>query len=826
MNIYRTLGTLVTRYPRSVVGAVLAFVVGCLLMAIFGCKFDSEILNMLPGGFESVQTLKLYNQNFSDSRQLTFALVDEDHSTDLDGFRDHFAEEVKKEPWAQRVMARSPMDSANGMDELNAVALPLLMNIEPKEFANVIKKIEPDRLTERLTKYHAAIESGSPRAEFELNLDPLGVVFPALKPLANTLTEEQADALTSPDGTTRLILVATNQNNLGTPACQKTMREVEDFKKRLIASWQGKAPQVLVTGRTPYVAEMSQDMRRDITMTVFGSMALVALIFYVGFRRIRPLNAIMHVLMLCCVVSIGVGALIFRELSMITIGCCSILVGLGVDFGMLLYGSYQSARNQGLDHNAAVIQALDQLGRGVFFGALTTAAGFLSLALSACNGFAQLGVLIAIGVLFSAFFMMTIFFVFIGRKHTPQQHDWFFDQTHRYVGFLFQNPKPVLWGTTILLVALTIAGFAPIGKLQFLANPKSLEPKDSKAGIALHTIQRKMPVAGIEPLLVLSEAKNAEDFQQRWARINDSWMELKKQGAIKNFTSPAPFALSPQRLEDNAKLLAGMDFAAIRTAFNQTLEKEEFSPAAFKGAFTLLDGLEAVSKGNRQLLEWKKILPEASPWWFMINRFFSSNPNLGAAYVTPNQTVSSNAEMKVLHQKLGQAGVPIQITGWSYALAELAPWSTEKLYELSFVMIVFNILLLIFLYRSAFPLMILMLSLFLSIGAMIACLKFFAIPLNLFNVLAFPLVLGVGVDYGIYVILALRQTGNREFNLTTIIKPVLMSGLTTTAGFGSLGFAQNPSLSGLGIVCALGVAWSLFATLFFILPAYLWKGIR
>ena len=720
MNVYRTLAKLVTLRPRSVFIGVNLFVVACLLMAVFGAKFDSEILNMLPGGFESVQTLKLYNQNFTDSRQLTFALLDEDHTTDLDGFRDHFAEEVKKEPWAQRVMARSPMDSANGMQELNAVALPLLMNITPKEFAEVIKRIEPERLQQRLTKYHAAIESGSPRAEFELNLDPLGVVFPALKPLANTFTEEQAEPLSSPDGSTRLILVATNQDDLSAQACQKTMKLVEDFEKRLVASWPGKAPQVLVTGRTAYVAEMSQDMRKDITMTVIGSMALVAVIFFIGFRRLRPLMAIMHVLVLCCVVSVGVGALIFRELSMITIGCCSILVGLGVDFGMLLYGSYQSARNQGLDHNAGVTRALDQLGSGVFFGSLTTAVGFLSLTLSECNGFAQLGVLIAIGVLFSALFMMTIFFVLIGKQHTPGQQDWFFDQTQRYVGFLFKRPKPVLLVTILLLSFLTLIALTPFaGKVQFLANPKSLEPKNSKAGLALHTIQKKMPAAGIEPLLVISESKNAEDFQQRWALLNDSWLKLKNEGMIKSFTSPAPFALSPQRVSTNAETLGHMDFGAIRTSLNQTLETEGFSPAAFKGAFALIDGLEGVAKGNRTLLEWKTILPDQSPWWFMLNRFFSPNPNLGAAYIIPNQTISSSAEKESMREKLAVAGVPIRITGWSYALAELAPWSTEKLYELSIVMIVFNILLLIFLYRSAFPLMILMVSLFHGVHGLI-----------------------------------------------------------------------------------------------------------
>ena len=165
----------------------------------------------------------------------------------------------------------------------------------------------------------------------------------------------------------------------------------------------------------------------------------------------------------------------------------------------------------------------------------------------------------------------------------------------------------------------------------------------------------------------------------------------------------------------------------------------------------------------------------------------------------------------------------MHITGWTYVLADLIPWAQSKLWLLTVVMVVFNIVLLAFLYRSFAPLAILMVSLALSIGAMVACLKIFGFALNLFNVLAFPLVLGVGVDYGIYILLALRQPGDKEHGFATIIKPVLLAGLTAIAGFGSLALAHNPALRGLGIVCALGVAWSLFSTLFFILPAYLWK---
>jgi predicted RND superfamily exporter protein len=67
--------------------------------------------------------------------------------------------------------------------------------------------------------------------------------------------------------------------------------------------------------------------------------------------------------------------------------------------------------------------------------------------------------------------------------------------------------------------------------------------------------------------------------------------------------------------------------------------------------------------------------------------------------------------------------------------------------------------------------------------------------LNLFNILAFPLVLGIGVDYGIYVVGAMRNGVDLRRSLRSVLKPVLLSGLTTTAGFASLGAGEEPRLA-------------------------------
>src|SRR5947209_13766979 len=134
-------------------------------------------------------------------------------------------------------------------------------------------------------------------------------------------------------------------------------------------------------------------------------------------------------------------------------------------------------------------------------------------------------------------------------------------------------------------------------------------------------------------------------------------------------------------------------------------------------------------------------------------------------------------------------------------------------------MSVFDAWLLAILYRDLRLWLVQVITLALAVAAMIASMKLLNVPLNLLNVLSFRLVLAIGVDYGIYVLLIWQKARTLEHDVAGVVKPVLLAGLTAISGFGSLGLAKNPSLSGLGIACAIGLFWSLVATIFFTLPA-------
>jgi predicted RND superfamily exporter protein len=820
MSYSKFIARLVTERRGLVWFAVALIAAVSIYILVTRLTLDTEVLNLLPAKFESVQGLKVYNNDFAQTRELTFALVCQPNDVDrLEEFAPIFAERLRQEPWSTRVLSGSPIETPEGIHDLQGLAVPLLLNLEPAAFADTLALLQPANLQARLSRLRQEIEAGSPRTEFELSLDPLGMVAPALKPFAGNAALDEGQPLTSPDRTTRIFLAVTNQPTISAFDCQAVMVKVNAFRAQASEGWEGQGPlEVLVTGRSAYVAEISLSMRHDIVVTLFGSIFLVGGVFYVGFRRWLPLIGMGFSLLLCCLVALAAGLLIFGELNMVTIGMCAILIGLGVDFAILIFGRYRQARDEGSEHAPAIEEAVAKLGRAIFFGALTTAVGFLALLLAGSGGFTQLGVLIAIGILVAGLFMTSVFFLFTRRRSLPPRSDWILTLVRRYVRRTLRTPGLILWIALPLLLILFAIALLPQWPLIFDASTRSMEPKSSAAGHALAAIMAKMPTRW-EPALAIVHAPNEEQLHDDWQKIEAHWRALEQAGQIKSFSTPAALALSPRLMEQNRQRLRAVDFAAARHALEAAIAREGFSRDTFAAGFRLLDQLEAVARGTLAIPDWRKALPLSSSWWFLVDRYFAHDPLLTVGFVTTNKPIERFDEKEMLERALPVAGVPMTLSGWSFTLTDLVPWSHRQLILISTLMAIFDATLLALLYRDWRLWLIQIITLALAIGAMIATMKLAHISLNLLNVLAFRLVLAIGVDYGIYVLLVWQRAREVEHDVAGVLKPVALAGLTAIAGFGSLGLANNPTLSGLGITCAIGLLWSLFATIFFTLPA-------
>ena len=454
----------------------------------------------------------------------------------------------------------------------------------------------------------------------------------------------------------------------------------------------------------------------------------------------------------------------------------------------------------------------------MFFGALTTAVGFLALVLSGAMTFSQLGVLIAIGIFVAGLFMCSILFLFVREQQVAVAYDWLFQLVRKYVRWIVARPAPILMFSGTILLLLTIIGVSPVPPLQFEANTRSLQPKGIRASGALDAIMQKMPVRW-EPVLAIVQGTDSQLLHDYWQKISAHWRDLQATGKIKGFSTPAALCPSPIWMERNREHLRTTNFQLAHEMLSQTLEVEGFSVEAFAPAFKLLNDLQGVSDPGAPLPNWRTQLPESSSWWFLIDRYFGRNPLLTTGFVTTNRPLTTHAQSQELGRQLSVPGLPTILSGWTYVLADLQPWSHHQLLLISALMAMFDISLLAILYRDLRLWLIQVITLVFGIGAMIATMKLLHIHLNLLNVLSFRLVLAIGVDYGIYVVLVWQKTRDLEHDVAGVVKPVLLAGLTAISGFGSLALARNPALTGLGIACAIGIFWSLIATIFFTLPA-------
>src|SRR2546429_6839037 len=441
MRLSDSIARVMTQRRGLVWLGVIAIAAVCLGILILRMELDTDVTNMLPRGFESVRGLKIYDRDFEQTRELTFALRCQPQDVDkLEEFATTFAENLRKQPWCERVLAGSPVESPDGIRDLQSIAVPLLLNLEPATFEQTMSILQPEKIRERLHRLHQEVGAVSHGPGLEAGFDPLGIIGPALKPFAEANAIEQKQPLTSPDRTMRVFLAVTNQPSLNAFECQRLMRQVNAFRARASEGWDAGPLDVLVTGRSAYVAEISLSMRYDIVATLGSSVLLVGIIFFIGFRRWLPLLGMGFSLLLSCLVALAAGLLVFGRLSMVAVGFCAILVGLGVDFAILIFGRYQQARIDGEEYPSAIATSVARLGRAVFFGALTTAVGFLALILSGSMGFSQLGVLIAIGIFFAGLFMCTILFLVVRPRQPAQAHDSVFELVKRYVRWSVARP--------------------------------------------------------------------------------------------------------------------------------------------------------------------------------------------------------------------------------------------------------------------------------------------------------------------------------------------------------------------------------------------------
>jgi predicted exporter len=450
--------------PESRLGRVVALLVIPAVLAVGGwslatLRFQTELLPIFPQHLASVETLKKAQASMMSESQI-IAVAKPGTNPGWPALA-KLAEKLRGQPGIASAQVGlgakgSPAEWLAGM----IAALPA------SRFAEIQKALTPaavaDRLRDTLDTMSGAVDEN---AMARLHFDPLRlneIIFP--KPRANPL----ADSLTLPP-------VLTIEPDRRLKTFGDDQRFVAQVRAALAAQGAGLSPRpdFLLTGEPAITADISRHMKRDIIVMLVFTIALTSLAFWFTYRSLMPLLWIVVAQILAVLCAAVAARLVFTQVNVLSIGFSSILIGVGMDYCILVYHFF--AQPGELD-----MHQWRELRRAIWLSSVTTAATFGILYFSSFPGLRQLAVLVGVGLLATAFFATT-FLAWLLARRRPSAPRWLLPISDRCARFLSRHRLAfrIAAGTVVLAVvvlARPLSHFAFYDPSVEQLEPSSLEP--------------------------------------------------------------------------------------------------------------------------------------------------------------------------------------------------------------------------------------------------------------------------------------------------------------------------------------------------------------
>jgi predicted RND superfamily exporter protein len=189
---------------------------------------------------------------------------------------------------------------------------------------------------------------------------------------------------------------------------------------------------------------------------------------------------------------------------------------------------------------------------------------------------------------------------------------------------------------------------------------------------------------------------------------------------------------------------------------------------------------------------------------------------MGLVYAATNKV--DEAKLIALSQQLAQGHA--LLSGWELLGHATLKRVESKMWALVVPMVVLVLLSLWFAFRRPAEILLGVAVLCLSGVCLLAVMGLAGWSWNLMNLMAMPLMLGTGVDYTIFIQLALRRHGGDLVAVRRSVgRALMLCGGTAVAGFGSLAFSSNLGMASLGQVCAVGIGANMLIAVF-LLPSW------
>jgi predicted RND superfamily exporter protein len=831
------MSTFIQRFHKAIL--VLALVLTALsIVAALRLKLNVSLFSLLPSNRPAVQRFF----EISDAvgfQSLLISVIEVQQPLDQDiltEFIETLAEQYQGLPQIAKVDFQQDSQRLLKLFDTLLTHLPLLLTSE-----NLVKlstKLSDEVIHQTIATNRQLLMTPLGSAAKELiKIDPLGVselLFTSSNlPFRRGHGSLEDGFYQTADQQTFFIFVTPEQPPQNMDFSKRLMTQIDIVENQVhdLISSQYNFPrshiQIHHTGGYPIAVKDEAITRLDIKVTLITSFVCVLFIFFLAFRTPGILLLVSLPLLASLIWTVGFAGLMIQDISILTGLFACVLIGLGIDFAIHMVNRFFDPQMIHQTSHTSLTYTFKEAGMGILVGGITTAMAFFAVGFSDFKGFRELGLLTGVGILFGLVAMLLVL---------PSMLVWvssrgWFHQKIKLAGFglrpliniISKNPKSVLVASVLVVAALGSISY----NIEFDDNLKNFRPRDSQV-LQLQDKVSSWLGGSTGTVLLTIQGTSQEAVMNKEAEIVRALAELKQEGEIAKIVSMSQLVPPPNRQEKNIAWIK-----AHPNKFTPSRIRLRFERSMIEKGFRFSQQAEAyIDQLTQGLNQTSVLLPtqlHASAIGPIVKRFGFQKDNQYTAiiYLHPRTDLwllkDTGRFKNRLIQTLSGAGLDpsdYDLTGANMLTGELKNMILQNL-KISLSLAVSSILVILLLYfRNIKYLFFSIMPLTAGMSILVGIMTIFGIDFNFLNIMVVPMIIGIGIDDGVHFANTLRYPEyHRTFNgLTQTGRAVVLTSLTTIAGFGSIILSHYPGLQSMGAVAVIGIAACLVSSVI-IMPA-------
>jgi len=599
---------------------------------------------------------------------------------------------------------------------------------------------------------------------------------------------------------------------------------------------------IKLTGDVPLNDEQFATVSQGLGVSMTVAVLLVSALLYGALRSVRMALAILFTLVVGLLGTAAFAALAVHTLNLISVAFAILFVGIAVDFGIQFSVRYRAQRNIEPDFDKALLGTARLVGPALVLAAVAAGSGFFSFLPTAYRGVSELGIIAGVGMLIAVFFNLTLLPALMTLlKLGPEPRPVGFRVLAGLDAFLLRRRRAVL----AVAGVLAVGAIALLPRLDFDFNPLNLmDPHTEAVSVMMELMKNPDTTPNTIDVLkpTLEEANKAADTLSKLPEVSravtlssyvpeDQPEKLAILGDVNTLIGPTlePAQTAPPPSPADIRKALAKTSAALRNvvpageANAPEARLADLFDKAAASSDAVLDRIQTVLLSGlvdqfRQLrltlsattVTMADLPPELVHAWV-------AEDGSARAEIFPAGNANDNDVLRKFVAAV-QAVVP-DATGTPVSIQQSSKTIVDAFIRAGALATAGITILLAITLRRIHDVVMALIPLLLAALFTLATTVVIGMPLNFANIIALPLLLGIGVAFDIYFVMNWRASRPHPLQSGTA-RAIVFSALTTASAFGSLVLSSHPGTSEMGRLLSIEVFYTLVCVLL-IMPSLL-----